>query len=49
MAYLLKLMIVERWLALDEEKGRMLFQQLLSDLKSGYVVPEEYKLSYGKK
>jgi hypothetical protein len=47
LAFVLKLMIVDRWLSLDEEKGRELFMQLLADLEKGYVFPDEYKLKHG--
>jgi hypothetical protein len=48
LAFLLKLMIVDRWLSLDEEKGRTLFAQLLRDVQKGFTIPEEYKLSHGR-
>jgi hypothetical protein len=48
LAFLLKLMIVDRWLSLDEEKGRALFAQLLRDVQEGFSIPEDYKLSHGK-
>ncbi|MGQ1784171.1 MULTISPECIES: DUF2764 family protein [unclassified Saccharicrinis] len=49
LAFVYKLLIVERWRALDEEEGRKMFQKLLSELESSYEFPEEYKLSHGKK
>ena len=49
LAFVIKLMIVERWFALDVERGRELFKKLLHELESGYEFPEEYKLNYGKK
>lgn len=49
LAFTLKLMIVERWFELDEEKGRELFKNLINDLETGYEFPEEFKLSHGKK
>lgn len=36
LAYLAKLHIVNRWLALDPEKGRELFRQLVSEVKSTF-------------
>ena len=49
LAFVIKLMIVERWFALDVERGRELFKKMLHELESGYEFPEEYKLNYGKK
>lgn len=49
LSLVLKLFIVERWNALDEEQGRVLFKKLIADLQSSYEFPEEYKLSHGKK
>ncbi|MCW3805313.1 DUF2764 family protein [Plebeiibacterium marinum] len=49
LAFIYKLLIVERWISLDEEEGRKLFQQLVSELENSYEFPEEYKLSHGKK
>lgn len=48
-AFLLKLMIVDRWMSLDEDKGRELFRQLIHNLQSGYKKSEENKLSHGNK
>ncbi len=49
LAFVYKLFIVERWIALDEEEGKKMFQKLLSELESSYEFPEEYKLRHGKK
>ncbi len=49
MAFVYKLLMVERWIALDEEKGKKLFQQLVNELDNSYEFPEEYKLRHGKK
>lgn len=49
LAFLQKLLIAERWLHLDPEKGREMFEKLFSELKSGFEFPEEYTLTYGKK
>lgn len=49
LAFVVKLLIVERWFMLDEERGKKLFRQLLKDLESSYEFPEEFKLSHGKK
>ncbi len=42
LAFILKLGIVERWLALDREYGTELFMQLLKELKSSYKLPETF-------
>lgn len=49
LAFLQKLFIAERWIHLDPEKGREMFEKLFSELKSGFEFPEEYTLTYGKK
>ncbi|PWE00262.1 DUF2764 family protein [Marinilabilia rubra] len=49
LAFLQKLFIAERWINLDPEKGREMFEKLFSELKSGFEFPEEYTLTYGKK
>jgi len=36
LAYVAKLAIVNRWLALDEKKGRELFRQLVKEIKGSY-------------
>lgn len=41
-AYTIKLAMVERWLTLDEEHGRQLFEKLLHELENSYNFPEEY-------
>lgn len=49
LAFVLKLFIVERWMELDHEKGKEMFNQLLNDLEAGFQFPEEFTLAYGKK
>jgi len=49
LAFLLKLFIAERWLNLDLQKGRKMFENIFTQLKSGFEFPEEYTLTYGKK
>lgn len=49
LAFVLKLFIVERWMELDQEKGKEMFNQLLNDLEAGFQFPEEFTLAYGKK
>lgn len=49
LAFVLKLFIVERWNALDEKRGRELFEKLIAELQNSYDFPEEYKFSHGKK
>ncbi|MBZ4675558.1 MAG: hypothetical protein JG782_177 [Anaerophaga sp.] len=49
LAFLQKLFIAERWINLDPEKGREMFEKLFNELKSGFEFPEEYTLTYGKK
>jgi len=49
LAFVIKLFIVERWMDLDNEKGKEMFNQLLNDLEAGFQFPEEFTLAYGKK
>ncbi len=42
LAFTLKLGMVERWLAIDEEHGRKMFKELLEELKSSYKLPETF-------
>lgn len=49
LGFIQKLFMVERWLQLDKEKGREMFNQLLEDLQSDFKFPEEFTLAYGRK
>jgi hypothetical protein len=40
--YLIKLLLVDRWLKLDEEKGEQLFKKFISDLEKSYEFPKEF-------
>lgn len=42
-SYFWKLTVVERWLTLDQETGRTMFNKLLDDLKKSYDFPDEFK------
>ena len=44
LSYLLKLGIIERWLKLDPESGKELFDKFLAELKNSYEFPKEYAL-----
>lgn len=48
LAFLLKLMIVDRWLSLDEQKGGEQFRQLVLGLEKSVAFADEYKLNHGK-
>jgi hypothetical protein len=48
-SYMIKLMIIERWLKLEPKTGEELFRRLLGDLQSGYEFPNEFSLNNGKK
>jgi hypothetical protein len=41
-AFMQKLVWVERWMALDPEKGRNMFKELISELEESYELPNEY-------
>lgn len=45
LAYTIKLDIAYRWLELDEETGRQMFKQIISDLKSGFEFPKEFAIN----
>lgn len=48
-SYMLKIMIIERWLKLDPKTGEELFRRLLGDLQSSYEFPNEFSIKDGKK
>ena len=48
-SYMIKLMIIERWLKLEPKTGEELFRRLLGDLQSGYEFPNEFSLNNGKR
>ncbi len=43
LAFVIKLGMVERWLAIDRDHGNELFRKLLSELQSSYELPETFK------
>ncbi len=45
-SYYIKLQMIERWISLDPETGKEMFEKLINDLESGYEFPEDFK---GKK
>ena len=45
-SYYIKLQMIERWISLDPETGKEMFEKLIKDLESGYEFPEDFK---GKK
>lgn len=49
LAFVLKLFVVERWMILDIEKGKGMFNKLLKEYETGFQFPEEFTLAYGKK
>jgi hypothetical protein len=42
LAFIIKLGIVERWMALDKEHGKVLFKKLLEELQKSYKLPETF-------
>lgn len=48
-SYMVKLMMIERWLKLDPKTGEALFRRLIGDLQSGYEFPNEFSINDGKK
>jgi len=48
-SYIKKLLVAERWYALEKQKGYELFNKILKELSSGFKLPDEYTIAYGKK
>lgn len=42
-AFLLKLEMIERWIALDKEKGNLLFRSIIDSLKNEVQIPAEFR------
>lgn len=42
LAFLIKLGMVERWLAIDKDHGNELFKKLLKELQASYKLPDEF-------
>ncbi|HOG64744.1 MAG TPA: DUF2764 family protein [Spirochaetota bacterium] len=49
LAFVLRLGIAERWLALDAATGREMLRRILTDMESGLVFPEEFSIRGGSK
>jgi len=49
LSYIIKLKIVERWIELDDETGKALFNKLINDIKMSYNFPAEYSLTKSRK
>jgi len=45
-SYLIKLTIIERWLNLDYNTGKQLFEKLINELEKSYSFPEDFKLKH---
>ncbi len=43
-SFIIKLLIIERWMSLDKETGQELFNELLKNMETSYEFPEEFKL-----
>lgn len=43
-AFVIKLGMIERWFALDREKGKQLLDELIQELHNSYKFPEEFKI-----
>ncbi|WP_346859847.1 DUF2764 family protein [uncultured Draconibacterium sp.] len=44
LSFVLKLLILERWMKLDTETGKQLLDRLINDLKTSYDFPAEFSL-----
>jgi hypothetical protein len=45
-AFMLQFEMAERWLKLDQETGRMMFNTMLEKLNNSYTLPETFSLQY---
>ena len=44
LSFIIKLNIVERWVALDNETGRSLFEQLINEIRKNYKFADEFNI-----
>ncbi|MDD4746715.1 MAG: DUF2764 family protein [Salinivirgaceae bacterium] len=44
LAFIIKVMIIERWIALDPEAGHQIFNKLIKDLQKNYEFPKEFSI-----
>lgn len=44
LSFVIKLILVERWIELDNETGKALFTRLINDIKMSYNFPEEFNI-----
>ncbi len=44
LSFVIKLGMVDRWLKLDNETGKALFERVINDIKMNYKFPEEFSL-----
>jgi hypothetical protein len=49
MAFILKITIIERWIALDPEVGQQMFDRILKDLKKSYEFSKEFSINERRK
>lgn len=49
LSYIIKLMIVERWMNLDIETGTEMFNRLINDIETSYQFPKEFNIHEGKR
>ncbi len=49
LSYMIKLFIVDRWMKLDKETGKQLFEKFLNDLKTTYKFPIEFTINERRK
>ncbi|MEA3318091.1 MAG: DUF2764 family protein [Bacteroidota bacterium] len=49
LAYTLKVDIAHRWLKLDHDYGKQMFEKIVNDLKSSYEFPKEFSVNESKK
>lgn len=49
LAFVIKLLMVERWMLLDPETGKKMFKQIISELETSYEFPKEFKINEVRK
>ena len=49
LSYVIKLMIVDRWMKLDQQTGTEMFERLLNDIETSYQFPKEFNINEGKR
>ena len=49
LAFIIKVMMIERWIALDPDAGQQIFKKLINDLQKNYEFPKEFSINERRK